>query len=137
MFLSCPNPNCTKGQGCKGIAKHLAPLVQAIKLLHLAKVPSLETGKPVRLIEDWCLVGTVDLGWTITIPEEKVTPPLRPWLLALGFQNDEAGYFYLSACPGESDLGSNQTHDGWFLIPEEYIGLGTLDAEMADAIIGR
>jgi excisionase family DNA binding protein len=134
--LSCPHPACTKGHGWKGIAKHLAPLVQAIQLLHMARVTS-PAGKKVSLIGDWCLTGTPHFGWTITIPEEEVIAPLRPWLLALGFQNDEAGYFYLSACPGESDLGSNQTHDGGSLIPEEYIGLGTLDAEMADTIMGR
>jgi hypothetical protein len=73
----------------------------------------------------------------MTIPEEDVVPPLRPWLLALGFEDDEAGCFYISACPGESDLGSSQAINGWSLIPEECIGLGTLDAEMTDTIVGR
>ena len=79
------------------------PLVNFIHRIHLMEWGTpLSPGKGVSLIDDWCLQGTVEHGWTLTIPAAGVMPFGATLLRLIGFQLSDDDIFYLTAGPGES-----------------------------------
>lgn len=118
----------------------LKPLVNFIHRLHLLELKtSWSPEKGVPVIEDWCLQGNVDCGWTLTIPADGVLPFGATILKLIGFQLSDDEIFFLTTGPGETvwSLEAESFSREMELLPDELLKRGTADVEMADILMGR